>query len=76
MLMNMRIAVLVFGSLGIKMNKQELINEIEHQLNEMLEINIEDIEAYGNNGLTLKKIEAMKNYSKKLFEFARNNKIK
>tara|TARA_R110002020_G_scaffold42494_1_gene124421 strand:- start:1336 stop:1536 length:201 start_codon:yes stop_codon:yes gene_type:complete len=66
----------VFGSLGIKMNKQELINEIEHQLNEMLEINIEDIEAYGNNGLTLKKIEAMKNYSKKLFEFARNNKIK
>lgn len=66
----------MFGSLGIKMNKQELINEIEHQLNEMLEINIEDIEAYGNNGLTLKKIEAMKNYSKKLFEFARNNKIK
>lgn len=58
------------------MNKQELINEIEHQLNEMLEINIEDIEAYGNNGLTLKKIETMKNYSKKLFEFARNNRIK
>jgi len=58
------------------MNKQELINEIEHQLNEMLEINIEDIEAYGNNGLTLKKIEAMRNYSKKLFEFARNNRIK
>ena len=58
------------------MNKQELINEIEHQLNEMLEINIEDIEAYGNNGLTLKKIEAMRNYSKKLFEFARSNRIK
>ena len=58
------------------MNKQELINEIEHQLNEMLEFNIEDIEAYGNNGLTLKKIEAMRNYSKKLFEFARNNRIK
>ena len=58
------------------MNKQELINEIEHQLNEMLEINIEDIEAYGNNGLTLKKIGAMRNYSKKLFEFARNNRIK
>ena len=58
------------------MNKQQLINEIEHQLNEMLEINIEDIEAYGNNGLTLKKIEAMRNYSKKLFEFARNNRIK
>ena len=58
------------------MNKQQLINEIEYQLNEMLEINIEDIEAYGNNGLTLKKIEAMRNYSKKLFEFARNNRIK
>ena len=58
------------------MNKQELINEIEHQLNEMLEFNIEDIEAYGNNGLTLKKIEAMRNYSKKLFDFARNNRIK
>lgn len=58
------------------MNKQQLIDEIEHQLNEMLEFNIEDIEAYGNNGLTLKKIEAMRNYSKKLFEFARNNRIK
>jgi len=58
------------------MNKQLIIDEIEHQLNEMLEINIEDIEAYGNNGLTLKKIEAMRNYSKKLFEFARKNRIK
>ncbi len=58
------------------MNKQLIIDEIEHQLNEMLEINKVDIEKYGNNGYTLKKIETMRNYSKKLFEFARNNRIK
>ncbi len=58
------------------MNKQLIIDEIEHQLNEMLEINEVDIEKYGNNGYTLKKIETMRNYSKKLFEFARNNRIK
>jgi hypothetical protein len=58
------------------MNKQQLIDEIEHQLNEILDINKADIEQWGNNGYTLKKIEAMRNYSKKLFEFARNNRIK
>jgi phosphomannomutase len=58
------------------MNKQQLIDEIEHQLNEILDINKADIEQWGNNGYTLKKIEAMRKYSKKLFEFARNNRIK
>jgi hypothetical protein len=58
------------------MNKQQLIDEIEHQLNEILDINKADIEQWGNNGYTLKKIEAMRNYSKKLFEFARTNRIK
>lgn len=58
------------------MNKQQIIDEIEHQLNEILDINKADIEQYGNNGYTLKKIKTMRNYSKKLFEFARNNRIK